>query len=369
MKKYCLLLLLPLVLWTCGEDDAPPTPVDNFDRLAMLTHWADNYIIPGYTAFSESANELAVVVAAFTAEPNTATLTTLREKWLDAYLLWQQVSMLEVGRAATLNLRNNMNVYPVDVAGVAANISAGNANLELPSNIDRQGFGALDYLLFGTGDTDTEILEYYTSDAEAANARNYLERVALRLADLANQVLVDWKDDGYRETFVNNNGSSTNAAVDVFTNNFIFYYEKALRAGKVGIPAGVFSGNPLATHVEAPYSAIYSRQLLETALGAFRSFFVGEGFDQEPSGPSYAAYVRELQADADMDLIKDIEDQWDSASQKIATLDSNFGEQVRSDNISLLETYDELQRNVVRLKVDMVQLLGVVITYVDADGD
>jgi hypothetical protein len=35
----------------------------------------------------------------------------------------------------------------------------------------------------------------------------------------------------------------------------------------------------------------------------------------------------------------------------------------------MLETYNELQRNVVFIKVDMLQALSIDVDYVDADGD
>jgi hypothetical protein len=35
----------------------------------------------------------------------------------------------------------------------------------------------------------------------------------------------------------------------------------------------------------------------------------------------------------------------------------------------MLQTYDELQKNVILLKVDMLQALNINVDYVDADGD
>ena len=35
----------------------------------------------------------------------------------------------------------------------------------------------------------------------------------------------------------------------------------------------------------------------------------------------------------------------------------------------MLETYDELQKAVVLLKVDMLQVLNIKVDFVDADGD
>lgn len=58
MKKIFFFLLLTLV-FSCGDDDnQPEEPTDNFDRQAMLSNWADNIIIPAYTAFAEKTNEL-----------------------------------------------------------------------------------------------------------------------------------------------------------------------------------------------------------------------------------------------------------------------------------------------------------------------
>lgn len=35
----------------------------------------------------------------------------------------------------------------------------------------------------------------------------------------------------------------------------------------------------------------------------------------------------------------------------------------------MLQTYDELQKNVILMKVDMLQALNINVDYVDADGD
>ncbi len=39
------------------------------------------------------------------------------------------------------------------------------------------------------------------------------------------------------------------------------------------------------------------------------------------------------------------------------------------DNVQMLTLYDEMQRLVVLLKVDMLQALSINVDYVDADGD
>ena len=57
------------------------------------------------------------------------------------------------------------------------------------------------------------------------------------------------------------------------------------------------------------------------------------------------------------------------AKQKLSDLDENFVNQIGSDNLKFLITYDAIQEVVVLLKVDMLQLLSINVDYIDADGD
>jgi len=52
-----------------------------------------------------------------------------------------------------------------------------------------------------------------------------------------------------------------------------------------------------------------------------------------------------------------------------SALSDDFGQQVLEDNTKMTDLYDELNKVVVLLKVDMMQALNIKITYVDADGD
>ena len=79
MKKLLLLVLLGS-LFACGEDENPQ-PADTFDRQAMLTHWADQIIVPAYTAFAEQTVALQGATEAFAADPTEAHLLPLRTAW------------------------------------------------------------------------------------------------------------------------------------------------------------------------------------------------------------------------------------------------------------------------------------------------
>ncbi|MEQ9300485.1 MAG: imelysin family protein [Cyclobacteriaceae bacterium] len=362
-------VLTGLLLTSCGDDGGGGTDLgdgsnDTFDRGAMLAHWADNIIIPAYLNYQSSLEGLVASSEAFVGEPSATTLSTLKNSWQQSYLSWQRVSMFEIGKAEQLVLRSFTNIYPTDTTGLLDNISSGTYNLALASKYDEQGFPAIEYLLFAHDENET------VEDFAGNNAQGqYLLDLTSRLQSLTNEVVEDWQG-GYRETFVADDGSSGTSSVNKMVNDYIFYYEKSLRAGKVGIPAGIFSGSPLPNTVEARYSGDFAKPLFLEALNATQNFFNGTPYSGGSNGPSLRAYLDHLNTireGEDLGLL--IDDQFESARLAAAGLDNSFFAQVESDNSALLALYDELQKNVILLKVDMLQALNINVDFVDADGD
>jgi hypothetical protein len=367
IKKLSILTFILLGFMACEDDNGTDVPTDSFDRQAMLVNWADNIIVPGYIALAEDVESLRVAVEAFLNDQSEGNFQAVRESWLKAYLSWQDVSMFEIGKAEELMLRDYLNIYPVDTEGILENLGTGSYNLELPSQRDRQGFAAMDFLLYGVGASDEEILDTYTGE-EGIAYLDYLSALSVRIEEMVDATLASWVS-GYRDEFVSNDGSSANASVDRLVNDFMFYYEKALRAGKVGIPAGVFSADPLPAHVEGLFSKT-GKQLLQRATNASLNFFTGQHLDGAADGPGLEDYLQALEASRDgMPLDEQIIKQFGVAIASQANLSEDLQQQVATDNTLMLQSYDELQKNVVLMKVDMLQSLNINVDYVDADGD
>jgi hypothetical protein len=53
----------------------------------------------------------------------------------------------------------------------------------------------------------------------------------------------------------------------------------------------------------------------------------------------------------------------------LENLNEDFVQQLSSDNLPMMEAYDELQSVVVLLKTDLLINLSITVDYVDADGD
>ena len=106
------------------------------------------------------------------------------------------------------------------------------------------------------------------------------------------------------------------------------------------------------------------------AINASVNFFNGKNFNGNSNGASFKTYLDYLNTIKNGENLSAlINDQFTIATNKANELNVNFVEQVETDNSKMLASYDELQRLVVLMKVDMVQAFDVTIDYVDADGD
>ncbi len=382
MRKIWGMVLVMTLIWACSSDNGsgsgmsddvdpgPGTAAETFARGPMLANWADNIIVPAYTDFSQKLTGLSVGLETFKAEGSEANLLALRTAWLEAYKAWQHIDMFEIGPAEAVGLRLNLNSYPSDTTIIESNASKGTYDLKLPSNRVAKGFPALDYLINGLGETDTAIVAKLGSETAKTTYLAYMDAILNDMRELSDQVLSDWQQ-GYRDTFVNNDGASATASVDRFVNDYIFYYEKFLRAGKMGIPLGVFSGNTLPGNLEGYYDNDVSKALFLEGLNASQDFFNGKHFASEGKDKSLATYLDALNAvKGGEDLTKIINEQFDTAREQVTAL-GTFREEIENNDppSNMLLAYDEVQRIVPLLKVDMVSAMSISIAYVDSDGD
>lgn len=364
MVKKFLLLALVFLFFTCSSssDDSPEGGEnDSFDRGAVLLNVADNIIVPSLEDLSQKLVALKVDKDAFVATPDQANLNALRSSWLEAYKVWQYVEMFNIGKAEEIFYSFQMNIYPVSITDVEANIASGSYDLTHANNNDAVGFPAVDYLLYGIAEDDAAILTKY----EDASYLSYLSDIVNQMDSLTDQVLNDW-NTSYRTTFISSTDNTASSAYNKLVNDFIFYYEKGLRANKIGTPAGNFSATPLPDKVEASYNNEVSKMLALEALTAAQDFFNGEKYNASSEGESFDSHLRSLENTALEALINS---QFNSASEKINELENSFSSQINTDNTKMTAAYDALQLNVVSLKVDMLQAFNISVDYVDADGD
>ncbi|MCB4808110.1 imelysin family protein [Tamlana sp. 62-3] len=362
MKKIILgTIIVGFIIACSSSSGGSGGTTDNYDRSALLVNLADNIIIP---AFQDLETELSTLTEAknnFVTTPNQANLEVLRASWLTAYTAWQYVEMFDIGEAETTLYGFQMNIYPANIDDISANINSGSYDLTHSNNNDAVGFPAVDYMIYGLADNDADILTFYQSE----NYTSYLSDLIDQMESLTSSVLTNWTSS-YRTTFVSQTGNTATSSLNKFTNDFIYYFEKGLRANKFGIPAGVFSTDPLPETVEALYAKAFSKDLALEALSAVEAVFYGDAFSGSGSGESFKSYLISLDR---ADLVTEITTKFEDAREKIEALDDSFYDQINTDNTKMTEAYDALQLLVVSFKVDMLQAFDISVDYVDADGD
>lgn len=366
-KKLALIFTVLTLLFACGGSgsETPVVVTDTFDRAAMLTHLADNIIIPAFEDFETKVNTLSVATESFTTTATEENLEALKKAWLSAYKTWQYVEMFNIGEAENMQFVNFINIYPATVTDIETNITTGGYDLAHPNNHDAQGFPALDYLLYGIGVDNTAVLEKYTTDTNAAGYKTYLTAVVAKMNTVTTAIVNDW-NGSYRASFVNSFANTATSSVNKLINDFIYYFEKGLRANKIGIPAGVFSTDPLPEKVEGYYNQRNSKELALEALNAVEDFFNGKYYNTATQKLGFKAYLTYLKKD---DLVTAITNQIATARAIITGLDANFYNQVVTDKTKMTEAYDALQKVVILFKADMLQAFNISVDYVDADGD
>lgn len=374
IKGLCLGLFSLVLFFGCGKDQTTTKKEDGntIDRKALLTNLADNIIVPAYADFKTKLDVMRSKSDAFVAQPNNANLLALRTAWQEAYINWQRVELFDFGPGQTFAIRSYFNIYPTNEAVIQANIASGNANLELPANYATQGFPALDYLINGVATDDAGIVAYYTTSTDATKRVNYLKQIVAQMNTALTSVNNAWKGD-FANTFKSKTAIDAGSSTSTLVNGYILNYERYIRSGKIGIPAGVMTpGQTFPNKVEAFYKKDLSLTLAKTAHQASYDFYNGKAYASNSTGYSIKSYLTSLSAKDAVSgtLLSDIiATQFEVCTAKLNTLNNNLSSQVTNNNQLMVDTQVQMQKLVKLLKVDMTSAMSITITYTDNDGD
>jgi predicted lipoprotein len=348
------------------EDDGSCEYEQTASRSEVLTNITNNIIIPAHENLRIEIENLKSKAEEFTNNPNTQNISELRNSWLKAYISWQAVEMFNIGKAEEIDYLKTMNTYPCNPTRINNNIESQSYNLNestFPS-WTVQGLPALDYMLYGLEADSNLILDYYLG-SDGSKYLAYLNDVIIQMENNTNLIINDWQAN--KESFISSNGITATSSLNLLTNDFIYYYEKGLRANKVGIPSGVWNGFQIyEIGVEAYYRKNISKQLCLKALNSCKDFFNGKHINSESIGASYKDLLAQ---NGESNLGNNIITELEEAESAINNLDDNFRKQLLENNTNMLNTYDELQDVVPMLKVQMLYSLNITVDYQDSDGD
>ena len=371
-NRFYSLIFSFIFLFSCSEDNSTPASSDNYDRKELLSNLVNNIIIPAHQNFNNELQLFESTVNSFDDDRSISNLEMIQDQFIVAYRAWQYIEMFNIGYAEEIYYASKMNIYPANTTRILENINSDNVDLDANSNqFSAQGFPAIDYLLFGVAENNIQILNIYSIDNNSTFT--YLNLLVSKMIENTDAVIDYWETN--RQDFINSTGNTSSSSLNMLANDFVYYYEKGLRANKIGIPAGVWSGE-IPQNVEAYYKSDISKILAIEGLQACINFFKGIHFgESQINGEGlydYLAYLDDTNySDSSMfiGLQDDILDSFDNSMIKLEQLNNNFALQIETDNIKMLEAYDAIQQGVVRLKTNMLSILGISVDYYDADGD
>jgi len=358
---YCSLLAAVLIFSACNPSEDEEQE-NSYDRQALLVNLADDVIIPAYSDLNSSVNDLSEKATTLQSDITTENVQSLRDSWKEVARKWQRVALFDFGPASQNGLLSAFNLYPVSPDQINSNISSGNYNLESAQNINAIGLQALDYLLYRNGQSAAQ---HANCLSQNPNELQYIVDLTELMKTKCYAVHSTWSGD-YRTTFIAATGTDVGSSLGLLINGSIKYFEVHLRDAKIGIPAGArsSSGLPIPEQSEAYYNAELSHELLIEGITAWKNMFNsgnGEGLDD---------YLRFLGPTFNGNPLSDeINLFFDRAIQQSEALPTPLQSALVNNQEDCLAIFDELQKLVVLLKVDMTSAMGISVTYVDNDGD
>lgn len=367
-KGLALWIGLVFVFASCTTDSELTKKID-FDQQAMLTQYADGLIIPGYETFSSKASALETAASAFVSNPTAGNLELAQSRFAQAYMAWQAVAPFELGPAMEDLLRNRINTFPTDVAQIKANFSQSSVDLTNAVNADAQGLPAVDYLLYGVGATEADIISFYQQNPGAGD---YLKLLCQTISDLSAGVYQAWVGNGgnYRATFIAATGTDIGSATGQLVNQLNYFYDLRIKTGKIGIPAGLKSnGMVLPDRSEAYYSGL-STELAIKALEVSKAIFLGQSYADQTNGKGLDDYLDALGAEENSQpLSKEVVANLDVATAATQDITMPIADAVQQDLSTVTNAHAKIATAVALLKTSVPSALGVLITFQDNDGD
>jgi hypothetical protein len=365
-NKLVIMVMGSLLFTGCGDKNKTGGDSD-FDRTAMLQHYADNIIIPSFETFQVNVSTLQTAILAFTSTPSTTTLDAAQLAFDNTYTAWMSCNSFNFGPAGEEGIRKGLieeiGTWPANTTLIENNISTNNTSLN-DFNRSNRGLNALDYLLFNLNEDDNAIVNSFLANN---NRSEYTIAVVNKIANQTNEVLQAWKSS-YRNDFVNSNGTSVGSSISQMYNEFVRSFE-SIKNFKVGLPLGKRIGQTSTEPetVETRFSG-QSRKYIEIHIEAIDRQWHGRT-SAGADGPGWKEYLQSVTGGSD--LVARTETQMNNIRNALASLSESpsMEEQININFPAWENLHTQLQIQLPNYKSEMSSLLGIAITFSSGDGD
>ncbi|WP_313195538.1 imelysin family protein [Shinella zoogloeoides] len=203
-------LMLSTALPAMAQEEATAARPELTDEsvVGVMTHAVDDVIRPGYQAFEASAGKLAEATTAFCKAPSDDSRKAVDDAFRQAVADWGRIEMVRIGPVLDDNRFERILFYPdrkstglkqVQALLQKADEADTKAAAMGSKSVAIQGFGALEFALYGTGSEDLAKTPESFRCRYAAAVASHIETTAGQLTsawDAPDGVQQHWKHPG-----------------------------------------------------------------------------------------------------------------------------------------------------------------------------
>ncbi len=225
-----------LVVAACSKSPDPSkgsSLFGNYDQTGMLTNIGNNVLMTGINNLATSAASAQAAISAFTASPNSGTLTAAQAAWATLAQNWALAAPFNIGPMNDNLISANIDTWPANGTKIETAISAQSNATSVGA--DTKGLKGLEYLLFDKNGNTTVLTKYTGSGAAAREA--FLNSVANDLVTQAGNLQKAWSS-GYLSSFENAKGNDVSSSVSQIVNTVSLYLD-VVKNMKIGNPIGM----------------------------------------------------------------------------------------------------------------------------------
>jgi predicted lipoprotein len=349
--------LLAGILSGCGADKKG---IDNADREVILQSIANDVIVPAFKEFELQTDSLLLATTAFTSHPEPATLQEVRARWKATAYAWKRASTYSFGPVEDNFLSGSIDYpsvhYPNIEKSIVTHTPIDQAYIS-SRGTSLKGIKAIEYLLFKNAGEQPVISEFKAS----APRREYLLALVTNLNLQAQKAVGAWRP--YAQTFIDADGNDIKSAISVLINRCVSQINM-VKDERLAMPLGMRSQGELqiesvegrlsGTSIELLKNEIFS---IRACVGLERKQGILALLDQLD-----AAYDGKPLSEAIDSQFREIDRLADKIQQPLETAIINETESVTA-------LYTALKKLQILLEVDVVNQLGIILTFSDNDGD
>lgn len=165
MRKFHVLLPLAFLCSFCSAvaqdvELMPPPPLEPAKVRAVMANAVDGFIRPGYDAFRDNGTALKGKIEALCAAPSADAMADAKAGFTEAAQAWATIEIVRVGPVIEQNRFERVLYYPdkkgLGLRQVQRYLQEKDESVTSPAglkakSVAAQGFGALEYILYGKG--------------------------------------------------------------------------------------------------------------------------------------------------------------------------------------------------------------------------